>query len=77
MAHQKNSLDSQSVEKPDEVGDDVEGGVRGSVGRGVGVAVAAEVGGDGPVAHGGEGQKLVAPRVPKLREAVEEQYNWA
>ena len=75
MAHQKNSLDSQSVDKPDEVGDDVEGGVRGSVGRGVGVAVAAEVRGDGPVARSGEGQKLVAPHVPNLREAVEEQYH--
>jgi len=77
MTHQKNLLDSQSVEKPDEVGDDVEDGVWGSVGRSVGVAVAAEVRGDGPVARSGEGQKLVAPRVPELREAVEEQYHWA
>jgi len=64
MAHQKHLVDAQSIEKPNEVGHNVEGGVRGSGGRGVGVAVAAEVGGDGAVADGGERQKLVAPRVP-------------
>lgn len=48
-------------------------GVRVVVLRGVGVAVAAEVGGDAAVAAGGEVEELVPPRVPKLREAMEEE----
>lgn len=48
-------------------------GERGLVLRGVGVAVAAEVGGDAAVATGGEVEELVAPRVPELGEAMEEE----
>lgn len=60
---------------PDEVDNDVEGRVQESVRWGGSVAVATEVRGDGPLAHGRKGQKLVAPHVPNLREAVEEQYH--
>lgn len=42
-------------------------------GGGVGAAVAAHVGRHGAVVGCGEGQHLVPPRVPQLREAVEEQ----
>ncbi len=37
-------------------------------------AVAAHVDGHGPVAGGGERRQLVAPRVPRLREPVDEQH---
>lgn len=76
MAHHEHFVHGQRIEESDEVADDVEGGVGRRRGRRVGVAVAAEVRCDGAVAEGGEGEKLVAPRIPKLREAVDEEYHW-
>ena len=70
-------VETEFVKKGDKVADDVEGGVTGGGGRGVGVTVPAEVGGDGSVAEGGESEELVAPRVPELWEAVEEEDWWA
>lgn len=64
---------AECVNEGDEVADDVEHGVGGHVGRGVGIAEASEVGGDGAVAAVGEGEDLVAPRVPEFREAMEEE----
>ena len=60
----------KGVDERDEVADDVEDGIRPDVVGGFGVAVAAEIGGDGAVDTGGEGEDLVAPRVPQLGEAV-------
>jgi hypothetical protein len=37
-------------------------------------AVPAHVDGDGPVAGGGQRRQLVAPGVPRFREAVDEQH---
>lgn len=48
-------------------------GERGLILRGVGVAVATEVGGDAAVAKGGEVEELMAPSVPELGEAMEEE----
>lgn len=64
---------AEDVEEGDEVADDVEDGVGCVVGRGVGVAVATEVGCHAAVAVAGEGEDLVAPGVPELREAMEEE----
>ena len=75
MAHQEHLLDAEGVEEADDISDDVDGGVGGGGGRGVGVAVAAEVGCDGAVPEGGEGEQLVPPRVPQLREAVQEEHH--
>ena len=77
MTHEEDLAETERVEEGDEVAHDVESGVAGRGGRGVGVAVAAEVGGDGAVAEGGEGEELVAPWVPELWEAVEEEDWWA
>lgn len=71
MTHQKYLFDAESIKKPDEVADDMEGGVGRSRGRGVCVAISAKVRGDGTVAKGGEIEKLMTPAIPKLREAVE------
>jgi hypothetical protein len=73
MAYQEDLVDTQMVEKADEVADDVEHSVGGGGGRRVSVSISAEVGGDAAVAEGREVEKLVAPRVPELREAVEEE----
>ncbi|CAI0423389.1 unnamed protein product, partial [Linum tenue] len=70
---QEDLVDLEGVEEADQVADDVEGGVFGRRRGRVGVAVPAEVRGDAAVAEGGEGEELVAPRVPELREAVEEE----
>lgn len=65
---------TEVVEEADEVADEVRDGVGGGAEGGVGVTVATEVGGDGAEAGGGEGGHLVAPGVPRLREAVEEEH---
>lgn len=57
-------LVAEGVDEGDEVADEVEDGVGGNISGDIGVAVATEVGGDAPVAGGGEGLYLVAPRVP-------------
>lgn len=77
MADQEDLLDTKLVKKGDEVSDDVESCVRGRGGWGVGVTIAAKVGGDAAIAVGGEVEKLVSPRVPELREAMEEEDHWA
>ena len=46
------------------------------IGGGIGVAVAPEFGSHGSLAERGEGVELVAPRVPKLGEAMEEENDW-
>ncbi|GER35206.1 ABC-2 type transporter family protein [Striga asiatica] len=53
VAHQENPVQAQGIQQAHQVADDVEGGVAGGPRRRVGVAVAAEVGGDGAVAPGG------------------------
>jgi len=65
-------LDAERVEQRHDVADDVEGGVGRDVGRRGGAAVAAEVGRHAAVAPRGQVRHLVAPRVPELREAVQE-----
>ena len=55
----------------------MERGVSGGGGGGRSLAEAAKVGGDGAVAGGSEGGNLVAPRVPELGEAVEEEHDRA
>ena len=77
VAHEEDPIQTKCVQEGYEVADDVEDGVTGGGGRRVGVAVAAEVGGDGTVAAGGSREHLVAPRVPELREAVEEEHRRA
>ena len=46
-------------------------------GRGRSVAVAAEIGCNGPETAGGESADLVAPRVPELGEAVDKHHHGA
>ncbi|CAI0626791.1 unnamed protein product [Linum tenue] len=41
--------------------------------RGIGVAVASQVGGHGAVTEGSHGGHLAPPAVPELRESVEEE----
>lgn len=77
MGDQEDLVDTQMVEKADEVADDVERSVGGGRGRRVSLSKSAEVGGYAAVAEGREVEKLVAPRVPELREAVEEEDHWA
>lgn len=77
MAHQKDLLDTQFIEETDKVTDDVECRVGRDGGRGVGVAVATKVRGNGPVAAGREVEELLAPGVPEFREAVKEKDGWA
>ena len=72
VANQENFLDSEMIEEADEVSNDVERRIGGGRRRHVGVAEAAEIGGYGSEALGGEKEELVAPWVPELREAVEE-----
>jgi len=67
--------EAEHVEERDDVADDVEGGVGGDVGRRAGAAVAAEVGRHAAVAPRGQVLHLVAPRVPELREAVQEYHH--
>lgn len=52
----------------------MEGGVGLDLGRRVGVAVPAEVGGEAAESPAGEVLHLVPPRVPELRESVQEQH---
>ena len=75
MAHQKHLLNPHFVKHPHQVPHDVQGGVLVGGRRRVGVAVAAEVRGDGSIPGGWEEINLVAPWVPELREAVQEE-NW-
>jgi ribosomal protein S13 len=67
-------VDAERVEQGDDVADDVEGGVGRDVGRRGGAAVAAEVRRHAAVAPRGQVRHLVAPRVPELREAVQEHH---
>lgn len=55
----------------------MEGGVGLDLGRRVGVAVPAEVGGEAAESPAGEVLHLVPPRVPELRESVQEQHRRA
>lgn len=61
VTDEEDLVETEGVEEGDEVTDDVDGGVAGGGGRGVGIAVPAEVGGDGAVSEGGESEELVAP----------------
>ncbi|TQD91849.1 hypothetical protein C1H46_022559 [Malus baccata] len=49
----------------------------GEGGGGVSVATPSEVGGDDAVAEGGEGEDLVAPALPEIGNAVDEEDEWA
>lgn len=73
VADQENTIDGEIVEKAEEVADDVEDGVGGKEDGGIGVAIATKVGSKDTVAKVGEELELVAPRVPELGEAVEEE----
>lgn len=75
MSHQEDFLISRAkgLNERYEVSDDVEAGVARGVGGGVRLAVAAEIRRHGAVAQGGEELHLVAPGVPQLREAVQEE----
>ena len=77
MADQEDLVDTQMVKKANKVTGDVDPGVGGGGGWGVGVAISTEVRGYATVAKGGEGEKLVAPWVPEVREAVKEEDHWA
>ena len=77
MTHQEDLVDTQMVKQANKVTNNVERGVGGERGRGISVAISAEVGGDAAVAMGGQEEKLVAPWVSELRKAVEEEYDWA
>lgn len=57
-------LEAEGVDEGDEVADEVEDGIGGNIRWDIRVTEATEVGGDAPVAGGGEGLYLVAPRVP-------------
>lgn len=57
-------LEAEGVDEGDEVADEVEDGIGGNIRGDIRVTEATEVGGDAPVAGGGEGLYLVAPRVP-------------
>lgn len=64
--------ETECVENCEEISEKVrEGGLVG-LWRRVRKAVASVIGGNGSEAGAGEGDHLVAPRVPYLREAVEE-----
>lgn len=77
VPHHHHLGEGEVIEEGDEVSDDVEDGVGGGVVGDGGVAVAAEVGGEGAEAAGGEGGHLVAPRQPELREAMDEEHRRA
>ena len=64
VANQEDLVQAQGVKEANEVAHDVEDGVAGGRRRHIRVTVAAEVGGNGVVAGRGEGEHLVAPRVP-------------
>jgi hypothetical protein len=68
---------AERVEERHQVADDVQRGVLlgAAVGH-VGAAVPAHVGRHGAVPRGGQRRHLVAPGVPRLREAVEQQHRW-
>lgn len=76
MTDEKNPVQVQRIEQADQIADYVERRVAGRARWRVGVTVAAKVGGDGAVAEVGEVEHLVAPGVPELREAVEEEHGW-
>ena len=76
MSHHEHLIGADGVQHSDDVAKDVKVSVAGDVGGGVGVAVAPEVGSHGSVAERGEGVELVAPGVPKLGEAMEEENDW-
>lgn len=66
---------AEAINELNQIADNMENRVIHGVGRGVGVAEAAEVGRDGSVPQRGEAVHLVTPGVPQLREAVEEEDN--
>ena len=66
--------DAEGVEDAEHVGDEVVKGGLLVLRRLVGQAVPAAVRRDGEVPRGGHGPHLVAPRVPDLREAVQEHH---
>jgi hypothetical protein len=63
---------AERVDEAEHVVDERGHAVRGQLGGGGGPPVAAHVGGDGVVSGGGERGELVAPGIPELGEAVEE-----
>jgi hypothetical protein len=65
------------VQERNEITHHVEARVAGGLNRRVRVAVAAEVESHGSVAERGQGYDLVPPRVPELRETMQEENHWA
>lgn len=76
MAHQENLVNTQMVNQPHEVADDVERRVGRRRRRRVAVTEAPEVRSYGSVPQRWQSKHLVAPRVPELWEAMEEENRW-
>lgn len=74
VAHQKHLLHLEGVQQRHQVSHDVEDRVAAGRRWSIAVPVPAEVGDDGAIPLRGEVEHLVAPRVPQLWEAVEEEY---
>ncbi|KAE8701922.1 hypothetical protein F3Y22_tig00110503pilonHSYRG00087 [Hibiscus syriacus] len=70
---QEHLFHAKGVEEAHQIPHDVENGVGIRLGRRSGVSVATEVGSQAKVAEGYLRYELVLPRVPELREAVQEE----
>ena len=72
MSNHEHLISAHGVQNSDEVTDHVETGVAAHIRRRVAVTVTAEVRSHGPVAEQSKSVDLVAPGVPRLREAMNE-----
>ena len=77
MPGDNSPLRAERVQERDHIAGQVQHRVLGDVGRRAGLAVAALVRRYRVVASGGEGGQLVTPRVPALRESVQQEHERA
>ena len=77
MAYKKHLLNPKLIQSPNQIADNMEGGVGSMRSRGVRVAIASEVRRDGSIPDGGKVEKLVAPWVPQLGEAMKKKNDGA